>query len=432
MDNTTFCEGGSVRLSTSTEGVSRFQWFVATANEPMQAIPGATGAVYTATTPGSYYVEVGNVGDCFVISNQPLVVTVLDAPETPVIVAENDEPANFCSGGSVTLIVENATAGDQFTWYKDGAVVARGADRYVATTTGAYQVETTTAGGCVSEISLAVNVSVNTPPAVPVIEPQEPIALCSGEMVDLIATSASGNIATYIWYKDGTVVGNTRTYRTGEAGAYTVETITADGCSATSDAKQVTVIDYPAVPEITASDMAESTGDLTIRKPRGASLELIVKNVVNDANIQYQWFRNEAEISGATHATLAMPSLSSEHAGQYMVIAINTIGGCFTASGNTIRLNIYNHAEIANVLTPDGDGQNDFFYVEGLDTYAYNELRIVNRQGNEVFRRKNYRANAESGWMGANLPDGVYFYSLTLKDWNGHEEVRTGYIHLKH
>jgi gliding motility-associated-like protein len=127
-----------------------------------------------------------------------------------------------------------------------------------------------------------------------------------------------------------------------------------------------------------------------------------------------------------------MHSLTNAHAGNYMVIAINTVGGCFTASDNTIQLEVFNQAEIANVLTPDGDGQNDYFSVEGLDTYASNELRIVNRQGNEVYRKKNYRADAENGWQGVNLPDGVYFYSLTLEDWNGNKEVRTGYIHLKH
>jgi gliding motility-associated-like protein len=431
MDNTTFCEGGSVRLQTSAVGISRFQWFVATDSEPMHAIPGAVGAVYLATTAGSYYVETGNDGLCFVTSDQPLVVTVLDAPETPVIVTENDEPANFCSGGSVTLIVENEESANQYVWYRDGAVVARGADRYVATTTGAYQVETITAGGCTSTISLAVNVTVNTPPSVPVIEPRGSIAICSGEMVDLIATTTSNNIATYIWYKDGTVVANTRTHRTGEAGNYQVEVITAEGCAAISEVKEIIVIDYPAAPVITADELEGGNGN-KILKPRGASLELRVRNAVNDANIQYQWFHNEAEISNATSAVYTMRSLSQEHAGNYMVIAINTIGGCFTASDNTIQLEVFNYAEIANVLTPDGDGQNDYFSVEGLGTYAFNELRIVNRQGNEVYRKKNYQADSENGWKGEILPDGVYFYSLTLEDWNGNKEVRTGYIHLKH
>jgi gliding motility-associated-like protein len=83
---------------------------------------------------------------------------------------------------------------------------------------------------------------------------------------------------------------------------------------------------------------------------------------------------------------------------------------------------------LPRVVTPNADGENDFFYVHGLETYPENELRIFNRSGTEVFRAKNYRNNT---WNGNNLPDDVYFFNLSLIDTNGAITTKTGYVHLK-
>jgi gliding motility-associated-like protein len=83
---------------------------------------------------------------------------------------------------------------------------------------------------------------------------------------------------------------------------------------------------------------------------------------------------------------------------------------------------------LPKVVTPNADGENDFFYVHGLETYPQNELKVFNRSGTEVFRAKNYRNNT---WNGNNLPDDVYFFSLSLINANGVIITKTGYVHLK-
>lgn len=83
---------------------------------------------------------------------------------------------------------------------------------------------------------------------------------------------------------------------------------------------------------------------------------------------------------------------------------------------------------LPRVVTPNGDGENDFFYIHGLEAYPQNELRIFNRSGTEIFRAKNYRNNT---WNGNNLPDDVYFFSISLIDANGAITTKTGYVHLK-
>jgi len=67
--------------------------------------------------------------------------------------------------------------------------------------------------------------------------------------------------------------------------------------------------------------------------------------------------------------------------------------------------------KIPTLFTPNGDGKNDAFEIRGLQLYAENELVIINRWGNEVFRQQNYQNN----WRGDGLNEGTYYYLLRLK-----------------
>ncbi|MCR9228906.1 MAG: gliding motility-associated C-terminal domain-containing protein [Flavobacteriaceae bacterium] len=75
-------------------------------------------------------------------------------------------------------------------------------------------------------------------------------------------------------------------------------------------------------------------------------------------------------------------------------------------------------------LSPNGDGTNDFLIIDGMEESPNNSLRIFNRYGQKVFEKINYtnefRGIANTGTMvpnqAAGLPEGVYFYLVTLDD----------------
>ncbi|MDF0715576.1 gliding motility-associated C-terminal domain-containing protein [Muricauda sp. 334s03] len=75
-------------------------------------------------------------------------------------------------------------------------------------------------------------------------------------------------------------------------------------------------------------------------------------------------------------------------------------------------------------LSPNGDGTNDFLVIDGMEESPNNSLRIFNRYGQKVFEKINYtnefRGVANTGSMipnqAAGLPEGVYFYLVTLDD----------------
>jgi len=82
---------------------------------------------------------------------------------------------------------------------------------------------------------------------------------------------------------------------------------------------------------------------------------------------------------------------------------------------------------IPNLYTPNGDGTNDTFEIRGLELFPENDLIIVNRWGNEVYKATNYQNN----WTGEGLNEGTYYYVLRVKEAAGGEwQVFKGYITL--
>jgi gliding motility-associated-like protein len=78
------------------------------------------------------------------------------------------------------------------------------------------------------------------------------------------------------------------------------------------------------------------------------------------------------------------------------------------------------------VITPNGDGFNDAWRIDGLADYPDHELYIVNRWESTVFETRGYRQN----WTGEGLPDGTYFYLLRVRPAGTQERIYRGAITL--
>ncbi len=74
-------------------------------------------------------------------------------------------------------------------------------------------------------------------------------------------------------------------------------------------------------------------------------------------------------------------------------------------------------------VSPNGDGVNDYWRIDGIDYYFENVVRIFDRYNNLVYEANNYnnedqvwRGEANRGLFRGRLPDGVYFYSIRLSN----------------
>jgi gliding motility-associated-like protein len=81
-------------------------------------------------------------------------------------------------------------------------------------------------------------------------------------------------------------------------------------------------------------------------------------------------------------------------------------------------------------FSPNGDGTNDTFVIEGIEEYPNNKLIIFNRWGNMVHQKNGYLNDWGGTWDDdKDLPDGTYFYILELNDDKGRKF--SGYIQIQ-
>ena len=83
---------------------------------------------------------------------------------------------------------------------------------------------------------------------------------------------------------------------------------------------------------------------------------------------------------------------------------------------------------IPSGITPNDDGINDVFYIDGLEEYPDNDLVIFNRWGDRVFHASPYQNNWDGTDQrsGKELPQGTYYYILRLDVEEG--EIYKGYV----
>nr|WP_197486688.1 cadherin-like beta sandwich domain-containing protein [Mucilaginibacter sp. L294] len=88
-------------------------------------------------------------------------------------------------------------------------------------------------------------------------------------------------------------------------------------------------------------------------------------------------------------------------------------------------------------ISPNGDGSNDFLYIEGISAYPGNKLSIMNTSGTLVFDAKDYGKDGNhvfdghSNKNGALLKPGTYFYALEYQV-DKQSKRKTGYIIIKY
>jgi gliding motility-associated-like protein len=77
--------------------------------------------------------------------------------------------------------------------------------------------------------------------------------------------------------------------------------------------------------------------------------------------------------------------------------------------------------KIPNVFSPNGDGINETFYIDGIEQFPNSKLLIWNRWGKLVYESSSYN----NSWTAKDEADGPYYYVLQRSDGENFE----GYVH---
>ena len=106
-----------------------------------------------------------------------------------------------------------------------------------------------------------------------------------------------------------------------------------------------------------------------------------------------------------------------------------TDGNC--TSSDEVVVTVDSPLDIKNTFTPNNDGNNDTWEIEGIEKYPDCKVEIFNRWGQVVFQKTGY--NKEEEWdgmhKGQNLPAGVYYYVIYLTQEEDEKPLK-GHINL--
>ncbi|WP_419788742.1 MBG domain-containing protein [Mucilaginibacter sp. X4EP1] len=91
---------------------------------------------------------------------------------------------------------------------------------------------------------------------------------------------------------------------------------------------------------------------------------------------------------------------------------------------------------VHQAVSPNGDGINDFLYIEGIQNYPENEVTLISRNGVIVYQGFKYDNTSHvfdghSNITGALQQAGTYFYRVEIIV-NGERKSKTGYFVLKY
>lgn len=246
------------------------------------------------------------------------------------------------------------------------------------TTPVVYTLTVTDTLGCVARDTVVLTVYE------PVTVKANSAAICTYDSASLQASGA----ASYLWSPGAGLSSTTIANPVAHPSATTQYTVIGtDSVKCFSDTALVTVTVKPTPTVSLGPDQTLSIGELYPLKT----------TVTNGPISTWLW----APANSLSCTTCPEPVAEIKWNSQYTVEVKNTYG-CVARDTLLVRTICENSSIfIPNAFTPDGDGVNDVFMVQGKNIYVVKSLRIFNRWGELVFEKLNIPPNNPAyGWDG--------------------------------
>lgn len=430
--DTLLCTGNALTLSPGP-GFNTYAWQ-----------NGNTSSVDTARISGMYSVRVTNAFGC---EGSDSVYVDLQAPQIPLLGADT----LLCDQASLNLSV-NAFPGATYLWSTADTVPA-----ITATNSGLYWIALDTAG-CLQSDSINLGFE-----STPLVNLGADTTICDNDSLQLNAGTGGAN---YLWSNGDT----TATIWVSLSGQYTVIASSPGGCSV-RDSLKVTAVSAPVVsltglaPLYCENDspavltLTPANGILSGPGISGSSFDPALTGPGGPYTLSYTFVDT---LSGCVDSTTAVtevgatppaamagsdelvygssiPALGANNASGFALswqvlegngtfgnandpnssfsdpdFGSNTLiweidGGSCGITRDTVLIEFVGLI-IPTGFSPNGDGKNDFFVVQGIEQYPGAKLFVFNRWGTEVFRAERY----QNDWDGSNfskepLTDDTYY-----------------------
>ena len=118
--------------------------------------------------------------------------------------------------------------------------------------------------------------------------------------------------------------------------------------------------------------------------------------------------------------------------GTYTVTLYARKGTCLESTQHIITVEVPSKLVVPNVFTPNGDGVNDFFFLEAkslseisvliYDRWGHKIYEVISEKGNIVWDGKNQ--------LGKEVAEGTYFYIIKATGKDGGSYDKNGTINI--
>lgn len=143
-----------------------------------------------------------------------------------------------------------------------------------------------------------------------------------------------------------------------------------------------------------------------------------IDGATTSSNVTFLWTPNTMLSSNTIIRPVASPNDDITYN-----LKVTSDKGCVAT--DQVFIKVLKGPRVPNAFSPNGDGINDRWDIEFLDTYAGCIVEVFNIYGQKVYRSVGYGTPWDGKFSGKTLPIGTYYYIIEPK--NGRKPI-TGYV----
>ncbi len=379
---------GSVLLSNITGGTPSYTY-------SLDGISSNTPS-YTTLTAGTYTMTIQDANGCnfyhsFVITEpNPIAYTV-------------STTLALCTDDNGELSFDPVTGGTPpYEYSIDGGISYSSQTIYHNLPAATYSVFVRDANLCTYGYLVPVN---RKPGPIPYVR-TDTTTCFGGNDGAIILDSIQGGISPFNFFLNGLNRGSSRVYTNLTSGTYNLRIQDTDCTYDVLIYYLWNGIDYDTIytGDINVLQPAKVTADINgIDTDRQSSSGVAFLNNFRGGTAPYQYSLDTiAGYKPVINDNVLLAGLSK---GSYTVFLADT-NGCKGEISVKINIGFF----IPNLITPNGDGRNDYFEIMALPLGS--KLQIYNSWNERVYYNENY----DNSWDATGLSNSVYYYELSLPD----------------
>lgn len=403
------CAGTSqtVTFTGSASAAATYNWNFGGAT--VQSGSGAGPYTIVFNSYGNYTIQLQVTDNGCVSTTSTQAVTV----SQPVTASFQVSSTSICSGTSITVtFTGSAGAAATPVWNWGGGIVQSGSGfgpfTVLYNSSGAITLSVTD-GSC-SSTAPAQNITVIPSPTASFTA--NPVQGCPPLEISFTNQSQNGDGYQWSFGDGGSSVSANPQYTYNGTGTFSVSlTVTSQGqCSNTVTLTDLVRIKPAPVAFFTSTPDANIPLELHL-----ANFQFSNSSGMSDS---YTWNFGDNTTSSSTN-----PSHQYRFPGDYRVTlyAMNDVGCIDSFSREYYKVLPDKVLVIPNAFSPNGDGVNDSWVIDGLRGYPDCTVGIFNRWGQQVFNSKGYATAWDGKYKGSVMPVGTYYYVIktTIKTYTG-------------